>query len=98
MTLSLLEQAVCLTVAAIGMYTATATMDPAALLGSAQSAYTAISEKSVESTYNAFFVKFGYKPTADDLYSRGYIDIEADRATVEAAVAKMDRRAALAGL
>jgi len=98
MTLSLLEQAVCLTVAALGMYVATAAMDPADLLGSAQSAYTAISEKSVKSTYNAFFVKLGYQPTADDLYSRGYIDIEADRATVEAAVAKMDRRAALAGL
>ena len=98
MTLSLLEQAVCLTVAALGLYTGVSVMEPAALLSSAQSAYTAISEKSVESTYNAFFVKHGYKPTADDLYARGYLDIEADRATVEAAVAKMDRRAALAGL
>jgi hypothetical protein len=98
MTLSLLEQSACLAIAAMGLATGLTVLDPAELLGSARSAYVAISEKSVESTYNAFFVKYGFTPSADDLYARGYLDPEADRATVEAAVAKMDRRAALAGL
>ena len=57
-----------------------------------------MSEKSVESTYNAYYVRFGTTPTVDDLMRTGYIADDADRATVEAAIAKMDRRAALAGL
>ena len=95
MTLSLLEQAVCLCVAVA----ATAfTMDPGRLAESARAAYVATSNKGVEAAFTAYFVKFGAAPTAADLMRVGYVAEDADRETVEEAVAKMNHRVSLAGM
>lgn len=90
--MTLLEQAVATTVAAIALSAAVYTIDAQALATAARSAYTVVSEKGVESSFSGYYSRFGSVPTFDDLVRTGYIDSDVDRATVDAALAPLAAR------